>query len=74
MWPWRSCFVLDLNNPVRQAAIRLMEHRAFGIAIQLVILANTIFLAMSSNAPGFPDTRIGRAMPTAELFFTFAFL
>ena len=73
VWPWKSLFLFSLNNPVRQGAIRLMETKAFSTVVQLLILANTIFLAMSSKAPGFEQTSLGVAINRAEVFFICAF-
>lgn len=74
MWAWRSLYMFSLNNRFRQLAIRTMETKAFGVTIQLLILANTVFLAMSSKEPGFEETSLGRFINDAEYFFTAAFM
>ena len=74
MWPGKSLFVFSLNNPIRKLAIYTMEHWAFRYVVLLIILLNTLFLAMGSNAPGFGNTRLGRALSASEPFFAYAFL
>eukprot|EP00899_Mesostigma_viride_P019380 jgi/Mesvir1/27443/Mv07229-RA.2 len=72
--PRRALFFLDLTNPVRHAAIRVVRSKLFERTILFIIMANCAFLAMSSNEPNFDNTTRGVILNKSEAVFTALFL
>lgn len=64
-----SLFVLSISNPLRRPLLRLVTWRVFEWAMLSTILANCITLAMSSSAPGFEETPVGKALQVSNLVF-----
>lgn len=70
--PW-SLMVLSKDNLLRKLVIRLIRWPPFDWIMLLLILANCVTLAMSSNRPGFDESSMGVAIQRANVFFIAAF-
>ena len=69
----RAFFVLGLHNPLRKFAVGLYRWKVFDNFILFMIVMNCIFLAMSSNKPGFEDSKLFAVCEVAEIIFTVVF-
>ena len=70
--PW-SLMVLSRDSFLRKPLIRLIRWPPFDWLILLVILANCVTLALSSNRPGFDESSMGMAIQRANIFFIAVF-
>ncbi|CAG9459996.1 unnamed protein product [Pedinophyceae sp. YPF-701] len=71
--PRQSVYYFSLKHPVRKWAIRTMYSKWFSNAVLLLILTNSIFLAMTSQEPDFERTDVGKVVNIAEYIFTSGF-
>ena len=69
----KAFFVLGLQNPLRKLAITVYRWKVFDNFILFMIIMNCIFLAMSSNRPGFEDSKLYAVCEVAEIIFTVVF-
>ena len=67
--PRTSLFCLSQQNPIRRATIFVVRHRYFDAFILIMILANSLALAISSNKPGFDSTNLGKGLAKADVYF-----
>lgn len=66
----RACGIFPRNFLPRRLVISLVEEPAFDRMVVGFILANSIFLALDSNRPGFENTRLGNAVFISEIIFS----
>ena len=69
----KAFFVLGLDNPLRKLAVNVYRWKVFDNFILFMIIMNCIFLAMSSNRPGFEDSKLYAVCEVAEIIFTVVF-
>lgn len=71
--PPKALLLLGRGHPLRRAAVALTHARAFDALVLAAIAANCICLALSSAAPGFHVSRMGRALLAADQAFLAVF-
>jgi len=68
-----SLLFLGKDNFIRKPLIRLVRWKLFEWVILLVIVGNSITLAMNSSKPGFNQTTMGRALRVCNGVFLSVF-
>jgi hypothetical protein len=70
----KALLFLKIDNFIRKPCIRLVRWTIFDALMLLVILANCVTLAMSSNQPGFSKSTTGHAVTLANYVFIGIFM